>query len=227
MNKYTVYCHTNLSNGKKYFGITFRDPEKRWINGKGYKNNAYFSRAIEKYGWNGFSHEIIYSGLTKEQAETTEINLISKYKSNDHRYGYNIENGGNSADKFTPEIREKISQALVGHICSEKTKKKISISNSGRRSSRKGIKATSDQIEKNRQSHLGQTPWNLGREWTKEEKAKCGGKAVKCVETGQVYLSAHEASYVLGIDFSSICKCRRGKVKTAGGYHWIEVTVNG
>ena len=45
---------------------------------------------------------------------------------------------------------------------------------------------------------------------------------VKCVELNRIYRTAHEASKELGIDFSSICKCRRGEAKTAGGYHWEE-----
>lgn len=64
--------------------------------------------------------------------------------------------------------------------------------------------------------------WNKGRSWSAEERAKCGGKMVKCVELNRIYRTAHEASKELGIDFSSICKCRRGEAKTAGGYHWEE-----
>lgn len=227
MNTYSVYCHTNLENGKKYFGITFREPEKRWLDGKGYKNNEYFSRAIQKYGWNGFSHEVIYTGLSKSEAEKIEIELISKYNSTDNRYGYNIEAGGNSTEKFTPEIKRKISEALKGHKCSEETKKKISIANTGKISPNKGKKASAEQIEKNRQSHLGKPAWNKGRPWTAEERAKCNGIPVRCVETGIVYRTAHEACEATGIAFGLICKCRKGKAKTAGGYHWEEVTENG
>ena len=67
---YCVYKHTNKFNGKVYIGITSQQPEKRWKNGYGYEGNEYFYRAIQKYGWNdGFNHEIIVSGLTKESKE--------------------------------------------------------------------------------------------------------------------------------------------------------------
>ena len=36
----------------------------------------------------------MYRNLTKEEAEQKEIELISKYKTNDKRYGYNIADGG-------------------------------------------------------------------------------------------------------------------------------------
>lgn len=42
-----------------------------------------------------------------------------------------------------------------------------------------------------------------------------------CVELNKIYRTAHEAGEDLGIDFSSICKCVKGKAKTVGGYHWI------
>lgn len=223
MKNYCVYCHTNKLNGKKYIGITSQNPEQRWRNGYGYKNNKYFFSAIEKYGWHNFQHEILYTNLEKNEAEALEIKLIREYNTNDHLKGYNIESGGNSVEKFTDEVKKKISLSLKGHICSKETRKKISESNKGKVSPNKNKKMSVEQIEKNRKSHLGQVAWNKGRSWTDEEKAKCGGKAVKCVETGVIYSTAHKASRELGIDFSSICKCRRGKAKTAGGYHWIAV----
>ena len=47
---YTVYKHITPS-GKVYIGITSIKPDKRWNRGKGYKDNIYFSNAINKYGW--------------------------------------------------------------------------------------------------------------------------------------------------------------------------------
>ena len=37
---FTVYCHINKINGKKYVGITKQNPEIRWHSGNGYNNNA-------------------------------------------------------------------------------------------------------------------------------------------------------------------------------------------
>lgn len=55
---YTVYMHVSPS-GKRYIGITSQKVEKRWANGKGYKTQQYFYRAIKKYGWNNFQHIIV------------------------------------------------------------------------------------------------------------------------------------------------------------------------
>lgn len=218
--KYFVYCHINRENGKRYFGITCQRPESRWRNGDGYANNAYFHRAIEKYGWDGFDHLILFRGLTKTEAERMEILLIDKFSTASPDYGYNIEKGGNGTEKFTDEIKEKISKALKGHSCSQETRQKIRASKVGVPSERKGIKQTEEQRIKNSLSHKGQTPWNKGKPWSAEEKAKCNGKRVLCIETSTIYRTAHEASKELSIDFSSICKCCRGTAKRAGGYHW-------
>ena len=225
MKKYCLYKHTNKINGKSYVGITSQKPENRWRNGKGYVNNDYFWRAINKYGWHNFSHEILYTNLSKENAEQLEIQLIAEYKTDDKKFGYNIEHGGNATSKFSDETKRKISEALKGHPCSEETKAKIGKIHRGKKISEEQKELLRCRMYGNTYSS-GKTPWNKGRHWTNEEKAKCNGKAVKCVETGIIYRTAHEAGEILNIDFSSICKCARGKIKRAGGYHWIYVEIS-
>lgn len=224
MRKYCVYCHTNKYNGKKYIGITSQKPEQRWRNGNGYVNNEYFYRAINKYGWHNFSHEILYTDLTKEQAESLEVKLIREYDTQQKENGYNIEYGGNATGRIPEETRKKISNALKGHECSAETRAKISKSKIGKPSQKKGVKLTAEQIEKNRKSHLGQKAWNLGKKWADDEKAKFGGKAVKCIETNEIYMTMHEASKKTGINISSLCACCKGRNKTCHGLHWEYVT---
>lgn len=224
MMNYCVYCHTNKINGKKYIGITSQKPEHRWRNGNGYINNEHFYRAITKYGWHNFSHEILYTDLTKEQAESIEIQLVREYGTYQKENGYNIEFGGNATGKIPEETRRKISIALKGHGCSVETREKISKSKKGKPSPKKGTKATAEQIEKNRKSHIGQKAWNFGKKWADEDKAKFGGKAVRCIETNEVYITLHEASEKTGANISTICACCKGKCKTSHGLHWEYVT---
>ena len=112
-NGYYVYLHTNLSNGKKYVGITSMEPNRRWANGRGY-NGQYFNNAIKKYGWGGFSHEILYSGLSEEKAKVMEVSLIHFYNSTNPEYGYNVSEGG---DVVSEETKKKtILQLLIDKI---------------------------------------------------------------------------------------------------------------
>lgn len=107
-NLYVVYKHTNITNGKVYIGITCQDPKVRWNSGYGYRNNEYFWRSIQKYGWvKGFLHEILYEDLTYEEACQIEIELIAKYNSTNRNYGYNHHEGGRYQDF---ETRQKISE---------------------------------------------------------------------------------------------------------------------
>lgn len=100
--------HENKINNKKYIGITSKTLKQRSNNGKGYKGCTKFYNAIEKYGWKNFRHKILYRGLTKEEAEEKEQELIKEY--NTQVEGYNIANGG-SVNSMTEETRDKISKS--------------------------------------------------------------------------------------------------------------------
>ena len=106
MKSYSVYMHT-CPNSKKYIGITCRNPLYRWNHGNGYRRNEHFFRAIVKYGWDNIKHEILFDGLTEEEACAIEVELIAKYKSNDARYGYNKDNGGVTGCKIKERTKSK------------------------------------------------------------------------------------------------------------------------
>lgn len=131
-NNYIVYKHTSPS-GKSYVGITQQTPEQRWQGGLGYRRNAYFFRAILKYGWDNFTHEILHSGLDKTTACRIEIELIREGKYTDKRYGYNITNGG---ETFThsAESRLLMSARRLGkgtHPKSAETRQRMRESHAG------------------------------------------------------------------------------------------------
>lgn len=193
-NNYTVYMHI-APNDKKYVGITCQKPIYRWDNGNGYKQCTLMWRAICKYGWDNFAHEILYKNLSKEEAEQKEIELISKYKSNNKNYGYNIENGGNSVGKMSEETKLKISIAERGKKMSEEAKQKMK----------------------------GRIPWNKGRKCTLEErlktrKANPNKKKVICLNTGVIYESIAEAGRQLNINKVCIRQNCNGKYNYAGNH---------
>ena len=85
---YLVYKHTD-PNGKVYIGITQNHPQTRWNEGGGYEKQTRFYKAIQKYGWIHFKHEIVAAALSKDEAIALENELILKYNSYDEAYGYN------------------------------------------------------------------------------------------------------------------------------------------
>ena len=263
---YTVYKHTNTINGKVYVGITSMDVKRRWENGNGYSKQPLFSRAIKKYGWHSFSHDILYDGLSKEEAEQKEIELISAYRSNNPEYGYNIQNGGNTSGKHSVETRKKISKSNKGRIItleqrikisntlkgqklSPETRERISASLKGKKSywygktsPTKGRKAPPEELKRRSESQKGKTlsdetkkkisealkgeksVW-YGRKHTDESIAKMKANAnnkrmVRCVETGIVYDSIHDAGEQNNINYRNIHSVCAGKRNIAGGFHW-------
>ena len=247
MNNYYVYKHT-CPNGKVYIGITKNRPSVRWgKNGNGYKNHhAHFYSAIQKYGWDNISHEILFDGLTKEEACQKEIELISEYKSNEPQYGYNIvrggETGGGMLGKIhSSETRKKMREAkkdfsptwLKGKKLSEEHKLKCS-------QALKGRKLSEETKEKIRQSKL-----NMSDEYRRKlseanknrkhdspsEKTKellqehCPNKKTvfQYTLTGEkinTWKSMKQIQRELGYCSANIGKCCNGRAKSAYGYVW-------
>ena len=113
---YCVYIHTNKHDGKKYVGITSKTPEERWNYGGGYAANEHFTRAIKKYGWKeGFTHEVVMTGLTADEAAELEQYLIAKYDSNNPEHGYNQTRGGFGYDKAIGNATYKLAGRLPAY----------------------------------------------------------------------------------------------------------------
>ena len=165
---YKVYVHIS-PNDKYYVGITSMSVIRRWNNGRGYIKNKYFYRAIQKYGWDNFQHEVIAEHLTREEACKFEIVLIKALKSNCSKYGYNLSSGGEhggTGRDVSEETRRKIGDASRGRHLSEETKRKISeikkghpVSDESRRlmsQNRSGIYHTEETKRKISESKKGQ-----------------------------------------------------------------------
>lgn len=113
---YCVYVHINKLNGKKYVGQTIcgDKPNKRWYNGNGYKSSPIFSKAITKYGWDNFEHEVVANNLTAEEADNFEKLLIEKLGTTNTDKGYNIELGGVSNKTMSVVTKNKIRESHLG-----------------------------------------------------------------------------------------------------------------
>lgn len=218
-NNYIVYMHTSPNN-KKYIGITSQKPERRWRkNGEGYKDHLYFWRAIQKYGWDNFKHDILYTDLTKEEAEQKEVELIAYYNSNNIDFGYNMSVGGESGSK--------------GYKYTNEQRKRMSENRKGEKNGMYGKHHTEESIEKGRIKHLRE---NLSPDTIRKMSVAKKGKKrsnesiikqietisnkVICIETSVAYNGTKEAGRANNIDPSCISKVCRGERKTAGGFHW-------
>ena len=233
MGSYTVYMHITPSE-KRYVGITSRSPKDRWgYNGSGYKGQA-FENAIRKYGWDNIEHKILYMGLSKEDAEQKEIELIAFYRTTDDDYGYNVQNGGSSVGKFTEQSRRKISESRKGKPAwnkgiprTEEEKRKMSRSHVGKTKGKNNGnygKSLSDEhrrkISEAKKGHIAYWEGKHLPEEAKRKISKARSKEVVRIEDGRHYPSITIASKESGITSAAICNCLKGKTMTAGGYHW-------
>ena len=207
MHNYTVYIHT-FPNKKVYIGITSLNPKYRFgRNGSNY-NNTFVGNAIVKYGWNNINHKILYTNLTKEEAEAKEIELIAKYKSNQKEFGYNIANGGNCIGSHSDETKLKIALASKNRKHSDETKLKIS-------NAHKGKKLSNETKEKIRLATI--KSWNT-TSFRQKMIEKHKGTKILCVELNTIFDSYAEAYRITGA--TNIKRCCEGITKTANGYHW-------
>lgn len=229
---YKVYKHTlpkdvsEKDNDMIYIGITCQEnPWNRWgVNGTHYKYNEHFNRAILKYSWQNFLHEVLFEGLTKMEAEELEVKLIAKYNSANEKFGYNKALGGSSVGKHTEQTKKIISNKakerlehsennpMYGKHHSEETKKKIS-------EKAKGRKASEETKKKLSIANAGENNCMYGQTHTKEARekiAKALGHSVRCIETGIVYPSEIEAKRQTGVDNTMIHRYIKGKASYAG-----------
>lgn len=209
-NRWSVYIHTNKTNGKKYIGITSQAPESRWLNGHGYDHKLKFGRAISKYGWDGFIHEVVSEGLSESEAKNIECDLISKYLTQDDSHGYNMTSGGDGVCGFkhTDAAKQKMSICKAGsnhpnynkHL-NESTRNKIATRLSGNKNALGAIRSTE----------------------TKKRMSIAKKKAVAMYADGiliKLFDSAKDAQEETGINRKNISTCCLGQRNSAGGYNW-------
>lgn len=242
---YFIYQHISPS-GKVYVGQTINIRSRWGTNGEHYRtkkeDGSYiqpsFARAIDKYGWKNFKHEILLEGISKSHADYAERYLIRWYQM--HNQSYNIAAGGEGCDTPRPplseEQRRKISERLLknhpmrGKHWSPETLAKITKANRDRTYTQEQREA---MAEKARKLFKGRFPtpevrkklsdyrkahpetWVGG--WNKREvhQYDCTGNYIAS------YSSAMEAAESIGKNVSGkIADCCRGKISSAGGFIW-------
>lgn len=204
---YLVYIHT-CPNGKRYVGMTKRTASERWASGHGYSHCTDFYNAIVEFGWQNIRHEIVASGLQKEEAEQMERGLIAAYKTTDPDYGYNSHSGG-----------------LTGAVVSGKTKCRMSAAQSGSNNPRYGAKLSDETKQRISKAKTGKP---LTAQCKKKlSKALGGEKNPSARRVCQYDLEMNflkEWPYIRaaekGTGANNISVCCRGKLKTSGGYIW-------
>ena len=241
---YCVYMH-ECPNGKKYVGVTSKNPNERWKSGHGYRNNKHFYSAIQKYGWDNITHTVLHSNVSKDEAYQLEQKYIREY--NSIEYGYNHSIGGDKSSlgfHHTEEARRKIAQAGIGRKRSEKSIQIVSEVKSksikcfdldgnyiktykSLREAEKELDIDNSNISAVCTGKYNQIKGYIFRyadDNTAVTKVRCRTKPVNMYSLSNEYIrsfkSIKEASRVMGITDTHITDACRGKYSHSGGYIW-------
>ena len=220
--KFIVYEHVNLFNNKRYIGITSQIPEVRWQRGSGYRENTIFFRAIKKYGWDNFEHNILYEGLSNREALEIESTRIKKYKS--LGVSYNISDGYEELgiSKRIPIIVYNTGGNYVGaYISIHKASIEL------------GIPETNITMALSNKYDITQAKGyvflkegdNILDKLDKVNKRHSSARrpVIQLTKNGQIlaeFNSVSDAANSLGCGTGSISNCLKGRYKTAAGYKW-------
>lgn len=122
-------------------------------------NDCVISRAIRKYGWKNFTHEVICVTEDRDEAyKILEPKYIAEHRSNERNIGYNSTAGGDGSVGYThsPQAREKMRNLKIGRKLSPEHVEKIANSNRGKKRSQESRKKMSEAMKGNK-NFLGKT----------------------------------------------------------------------
>lgn len=211
--KYKVYLLT-FPNNKHYCGFTGRELNKRFNGGYGYKKCPLVWKAIQKYGWDNITKEVIFDSDDKNIALNKEREIIKKMHLQNPQFGYNIDQGGKptgTSSYLTESGRKALSEKTKARWANPDFKQKMSekakLHPPTRKCIEKGVAAAAEK-------HRGQPAHNRQPVYQLELKTE------KIINS---FPSASDASKAL-IGESSGCtnilKVCKNQRKNAYGYGW-------
>lgn len=204
MKKYIIYLHRNKINNKCYVGQTCQKPEQRWgRNGQNYREQPYFYRAIEKYGWDNFEHIILETDINEDRVDERECFWASYYHALAPE-GYTLHVGKYVTKDTSDLLRKTYSEAALERWEDPQYREKI------KQGRKKMWQDASDSCKQKMLANLDRT--GAG--------GKARSKQVECIETKMIYASTREAERLTGINHCNISQACNGKRKTAGKFHW-------
>ena len=234
-----IYVTTNLINGKKYIGkrkCVSDELDSRYLG-----SGKLLLQAIEKYGSENFSREIICECFDWHDMSCKEQYYIEKYDAvNSHNF-YNLTPGGQGGSVIGSvaitngtDLKFVLEDELEQFLCDGWRKGRPAQNPetiAKRAKSNRGKKRTLETREKISKSAIGRIPSREARE--KMSKARLGklswnASKVMCVETGEVFDSLRKAATKYGVpgSASNICNCLNGKQETAFNLHWKRIDIN-
>ena len=217
--RWIIYCHTNKLNNKKYIGQTRKKEVKYRFgkNGREYRNQPKFYRAIQKYGWDNFEHILLEDNIkTQEDANLKEQYYIKRY--NTIKFGYNCRSGGR--DNYN--LAKKVNQYSLNGSFIKTWDSLASVEDELKIACGSIVKCCKLQL-KSAGSYMWRYYSGNCSNISPIHKLTNAKPVIQYSIHGNLikeFNSAKEAQSYTGILKSDICLCCKYVSKTAGGYVW-------
>lgn len=216
-----VYRHIRTDKNQPfYIGVGLTDNGYQRAHQKSKTKRSEYWHNIAK---NGYEVEILLDGLTDEQAFQKEIEFIALYGRSDNGTGVlcNLTDGGDrppirrgdANPMKCPELRARISKAMMGKVASQETRKRQSDAARARGAmppSRKGCTMSRESIERATKSRIA----NGKRRKKLYQKTRAGDLVATWTH------AAAAAESVDGWRSTSITAVACGRKPTAYGFVW-------
>ena len=175
-----VYKAVNTTNGHWYVGFTtrgLRERERQHRHGRG--NTSILRRAIDKYGQEAFTFEVLYDFQGDEElAKLYEREMIAKYCPE-----YNLNYGGDGGSTH-PDTRAKISAAnkgktpvFKGRKWTEEARLRMKEAKAGKPGPWAGKKRSAETVEKMRAAATGKPSAMKGKTYSQEIRERMSAAA--------------------------------------------------
>lgn len=126
----SIYKITCLINDKIYIGQTVQNPPiKRWLDHydemNRTNNQLLLYRALRRWGIENFTFQILEENIELSKLNEKEIYYITKFKSNQKKYGYNLTRGGQLSTRA--KLDESKVREIIDYIKNENEKTFVDI----------------------------------------------------------------------------------------------------
>lgn len=232
MKQYYIYLTTNKINGKQYIGQHYGELADDYFG-----SGSLILKALQTYGKQNFTKEILEICESREQADEREIFWISYYNAVENENFYNLANGptiGNSFEfchkywqEHPQEFQENIKKwSAAGHKYWQDNPEEHKKSIEKMLEASRAYWQTHPEEQQKHMQKVNQAKEEWQKQHPEEHQAQverwrqagsiANSKKVRCLTTGEEFESVSAAARFYNIPQSNISKCLKGERHSAG-----------